>query len=86
MGLLAHRRRIQASLADDLRSPRGKRQFRRGVFTHAGGADGIGSVVPIGPPSSHHLRFLASANALIDIAADADDVPAGTTVEVILLD
>ncbi|GGF09637.1 molybdopterin molybdenumtransferase [Williamsia phyllosphaerae] len=86
MGLPAHRRRIQAALADDLRSPRGKRQFRRGVFTHAGGADGIGSVIPIGPPSSHHLRFLASANALIDIAADADDVSAGTTVEVILLD
>ncbi len=86
MGLPSHRQRIAATLADDLRSPRGKRQFRRGVFTHAGGADGIGAVIPIGPPSSHHLRFLASANALIDIPVDVDDVSAGTTVDVILLD
>ncbi len=86
MGLTAHRRRIRAVLADDLRSPRGRRQFRRGVVTHADGAEGVGSVVPIGPPSSHHLRFLASANALIDIAPDTDGVEAGTPVDVILLD
>ncbi|MGJ0120179.1 molybdopterin molybdotransferase MoeA [Williamsia sp. MIQD14] len=84
MGLPADRTRRRARLTDDMRSPRGKEQFRRGVV--AVDAEGTASVHPIGPPSSHHLRFLASANALIDIPADTDDVAAGSTVEVILLE
>lgn len=78
------RPRARAVLTDDLRSPRGKRQFRRGVVETA--ADGTRRVHPIGPPSSHHLRYLASANALIDIPEDSDDVAAGETVDVLLLD
>jgi molybdopterin molybdotransferase len=78
------RRRTTAVLTDDLRSPRGKRQFRRGVVETAG--DGTLRVQPIGPPSSHHLRYLASANALIDIPADADDVASGESVAVLMLD
>lgn len=84
MGLPAARVRRRARLTDDMRSPRGKEQFRRGVVTVD--PDGAATVQPIGPPSSHHLRFLASANALIDIPADAADVAAGSVVEVILLD
>ena len=78
------RPRGTAVLADDLRSPRGKRQFRRGVVETA--PDGTLRVHPIGPPSSHHLRYLASANALIDIPADADDIASGESVAVLLLD
>ncbi|MGU3292980.1 molybdopterin molybdotransferase MoeA [Williamsia sp. M5A3_1d] len=84
MGLPPARTRRRARLEGDIRSPRGKEQFRRGVVTVD--VDGAATVAPIGPPSSHHLRFLASANALIDIPADAADVAAGSLVEVILLD
>ncbi|GAA2056231.1 molybdopterin molybdotransferase MoeA [Williamsia deligens] len=84
MGLSRDRRRATAVLTDDLRSPPGKRQFRRGVVEPADGG-GL-QVHPIGPPSSHHLRYLASANALVDIPAEASDVARGTAVEVLLLD
>lgn len=84
LSLPRDRPRTTAALTDDLRSPRGKRQFRRGVVETA--PDGALRVHPIGPPSSHHLRYLASANALIDIPEDADDVAAGESVAVLLLD
>ncbi len=48
---------------------------------------GTGAIVrPIGPPGSHHLAFMASANALLDIAADVEHVEAGSTIEVLLLE
>ena len=48
------RPRSTAVLTDDLRSPRGKRQFRRGVVETA--PDGTLRVQPIGPPSSRTTR------------------------------
>ena len=66
-----------AVLAESLTSPRGKRQFRRAIL------DGeTGSVTSYGPPASHHLRWLASANALLDIPEDVVEVPAGTQLQV----
>ena len=65
-----------AVLAEDLTSPSGKRQFRRGVYTPADG-----TVVSYGPPASHHLRWLASANCLLDIAEDITELAAGEQVE-----
>ena len=56
-----HRPRRTAVLTEALTSPRGKRQFRRGVL------DADGSVTSYGPPASHHLRWLASANCLLEI-------------------
>ncbi|EUA22783.1 molydbopterin biosynthesis protein moeA [Mycobacterium xenopi 3993] len=41
-----------------------------------------GTVTSYGPPASHHLRWLASANCLLDIPEDVTEVPAGSTVEV----
>ena len=58
---------------ETLTSPAGKRQFRRGVFDAA-----AGTVVSHGPPASHHLRWLASANCLLDIPADVTEIPAGS--------
>ncbi|GAA1482217.1 molybdopterin molybdotransferase MoeA [Gordonia sinesedis] len=97
MGMPGDRRRVRARLTADVRSPDGKRQFLRGVL-HTGTADTTGSdaaggpaladepqVEPIGPPASHHLRYLASANALIDIPADTTTVAAGETVAVTVL-
>lgn len=66
-----------AVLAESLTSPRGRRQFRRAIL------DGeAGSVTSYGPPASHHLRWLASANALLDIPEDVVEVPAGTPLQV----
>ena len=75
MGLPPQRPLITATLNEDLTSPRGKRQFRRGVLS--------GQIVTsYGPPASHHLRWLASANCLLDIPADVEKVAAGAQLAV----
>ena len=71
------RPRLAASLTEDLTSPRGKRQFRRGVLDAE-----KGSVTSYGPPASHHLRWLASANCLLEIDEDVVEVAAGSPVTV----
>ena len=78
MGLpCPHRPRRSAVMTDGLTSPRGKRQFRRGVLDPA-----AASVTSYGPPSSHHLRWLASANCLLEIEEDVGELAAGTQVQV----
>ncbi len=71
------RPRRTAVLAEALTSPAGKRQFRRGVYDPI-----AGTVISYGPPASHHLRWLASANCLVDIAEDVTDLAAGQTVRI----
>jgi len=71
------RPRRTAVLAEDLTSPRGKRQYRRGVLDRD-----AGTVTSYGPPASHHLRWLASANCLLEIDEDVAEVAAGSTVHV----
>jgi molybdopterin molybdotransferase len=71
------RPRRTAILAEDLTSPRGKRQYRRGVLDHD-----AGTVTSYGPPASHHLRWLASANCLLEIGEDVTEVAAGSGVQV----
>ncbi|MGA8546829.1 MAG: gephyrin-like molybdotransferase Glp [Mycobacterium sp.] len=71
-----HRPKRSAVLTETLTSPGGKRQFRRGVF------DPDGTAVSHGPPGSHHLGWLASANCLLDIPADVTEVPAGSQVQI----
>jgi molybdopterin molybdotransferase len=66
-----------AVLAESLTSPRGKRQFRRAILDRE-----AGSVTSYGPPASHHLRWLASANGLLDIPEDVVEVSAGTHLQV----
>jgi molybdopterin molybdotransferase len=66
-----------AVLAETLTSPRGKRQFRRAILDQESG-----SVTSYGPPASHHLRWLASANGLLDIPEDVVEVSAGTQLQV----
>jgi molybdopterin molybdotransferase len=72
-----HRPRRSAVLAEAITSPAGKRQFRRGVYD----AD-AGTVTSYGPPASHHLRWLASANCLLDIGADVTSIDAGDQVSI----
>ncbi|TPG31558.1 molybdopterin molybdotransferase MoeA [Mycolicibacterium hodleri] len=71
------RPRLTATLLEDLTSPRGRRQFRRGVLDPSGT-----SVTSYGPPASHHLRWLASANCLLEIDEDVAEVAAGSEVRV----
>jgi molybdopterin molybdotransferase len=71
------RSKITAELTESLTSPGGKRQFRRGVFDPA-----AGTVTSYGPPASHHLRWLASANCLLEIDEDVVEVAAGSPVRV----
>jgi molybdopterin molybdotransferase len=71
------RTRGTAELTESLRSPGGKRQFRRGV--HDSDSD---TVTSYGPPASHHLRWLASANCLLEIDEDVVELAAGSPVRV----
>lgn len=78
MGLTdTERPRRTAMLTEDLTSPRGKRQFRRGVFDPV-----TDTVSGYGPPASHHLRWLASANCLLELDEDVAEVAAGSRVQV----
>ncbi len=67
----------EAVLTEACSSPRGKRQFRRGVLDRA-----AGTVTSYGPPASHHLRWLASANCLLEIPEDVTNIDADTPVRV----
>jgi molybdopterin molybdotransferase len=75
------RPRRTAVLAEALTSPRGKRQFRRGVLTRDSDT-GEATVTSYGPPASHHLRWLASANCLLEIDEDVAELPARSPVPV----
>jgi len=72
---VADRPRIQARLVADVVSPAGKRQFLRGFL--AGG-----EASQVGGPGSHLLAHLARANCLVVIPEDAEQLAAGTVVEV----
>jgi molybdopterin molybdotransferase len=74
---VTERPRRTAMLTEDLTSPRGKRQFRRGVFDPV-----TDTVTGYGPPASHHLRWLASANCLLELDEDVAEVAAGSRVQV----
>lgn len=71
------RPRRTAVLAEAMTSPAGKRQFRRGVYDPR-----EGTVSSYGPPASHHLRWLASANCLLDIDAEVTEISAGNRVTI----
>ncbi|MGZ5392130.1 MAG: molybdopterin molybdotransferase MoeA, partial [Mycobacterium sp.] len=75
------RPRRTAVLLEDLTSPRGKRQFRRGVLD-TDPETGQATVTSYGPPASHHLRWLASANCLLEIDEDVAELAGGSDVHV----
>lgn len=62
-------------------SPRGKRQFLRGMCDVP-----RGEVLPVGTPPSHLLASLAASNCLVVIAEDTLEVKQGDEVEIWLLD
>jgi molybdopterin molybdotransferase len=66
------------TLAAAVHSPRGKRQWLRGVVKD-------GAVHPVGGPGSHLVVAMAGADVLIDVPEDTDFVGAGSTVSVLPL-
>jgi molybdopterin molybdotransferase len=70
----------RAVLTADLRSPRDKRSFLRGVLDPAAGA-----VTPVTGQASHQLASLARANALIVVPEQVTAMARGDTVEVLEL-
>ena len=70
-----------ASLGSALRSPAGRRQFRRAAHD-----EGMVHVVPVGGPGSHLLASFAASNCLIEIPEDVTELAAGDQVSLVLLD
>ncbi|MFJ3232449.1 gephyrin-like molybdotransferase Glp [Streptomyces sp. NPDC086787] len=75
-----HRPTVRATLSADkaLGSPKGRRQFLRGVYRD-------GEVTPVGGAGSHLVAALARADALIVVPEDTESVEPGTEVDVVLL-
>jgi molybdopterin molybdotransferase len=72
---------VRAALTEDIDSPAGRRQFRRGFLDPE-----TATVRPIGPPGSHYLRWMAASDCLIDLDEDITALPAGSIVDVWPLD
>ncbi|MFJ5233173.1 gephyrin-like molybdotransferase Glp [Kitasatospora sp. NPDC088391] len=76
----AHRPVVRAATTAALRSPAGRRQFLRGRYDPA-----AGTVAPVGGQGSHLVGALALADCLITVPEDDTALPAGSTVDVVLL-
>ncbi|GAA1867606.1 molybdopterin molybdotransferase MoeA [Pseudonocardia ailaonensis] len=72
---------VTARTREALRSPEGKRQFRRGVLDARDGTVG-----EIGTPASHMLGALARADCLIVVPEERTEVAAGEELDVWLLE
>ena len=71
---------VTATLSERLTSPRGRRQFRRGLLDTTDG-----TVREVGAPASHLLGALAKAECLIVVPEATTALDAGAAVEVWLL-
>jgi molybdopterin molybdotransferase len=69
---------VRATLAGAVRSPEGRRSYLRGVL-----ADG--QVAPLSGQGSHQIAALGRANALIIVPEPETGLPAGETVDVLVL-
>ena len=79
---------VSAVLSSPVRSPAGRRSYLRGVLpSGASGALGVsgGSVEPLTGQGSHQVASLGRANALIIVPEKETQLPAGDTVDVVVL-
>ncbi|MFG2006295.1 gephyrin-like molybdotransferase Glp [Spirillospora sp. NPDC048911] len=78
---------VTAVLAEGVKSPAGLAHFMRATLTFNRGKAMQHSytVTPAEGQGSHQLAALSSANALIALPEDAEDLPAGSLVEVLRL-
>jgi molybdopterin molybdotransferase len=77
------RRTVTATMRQQVSSPAGRRQYRRGLLHRA--ADGSYSCEPVGGAGSHLLASLARANCLVVIDEEVTEVSEGDQVTVIPL-
>jgi len=75
------RPRVTAALAAPLTSTAGRRQYRRGVVDAV-----AGTVAEVGGPASHLLGALARADCFFVVPEETTELPAGSPVEVWLLE
>jgi molybdopterin molybdotransferase len=66
------------TLTDPVRSPAGRRSFLRGVLEGS-------TVIPLSGQGSHQIAALGRANALIVVPEQETRLPAGETVDVLVL-
>ena len=78
-----HRATVEAVALERMESPRGVRQYRRGVLHRE--AKGGYSVSLVGGAGSHLIASMASANCLVVVAEEVTEVAAGSPVTVIPL-
>jgi len=87
MGLTPESRRpVHARLTHQVRSPRGRRQFLRGVLTIGTDGTTVTEVEPVGGSGSHLVGDLAASDALIVVPEDVTEIAAGAQVTIIRLD
>ncbi|TVT59061.1 molybdopterin molybdotransferase MoeA [Amycolatopsis rhizosphaerae] len=77
------RRRVRARLTEGLKSPSGRKQFRRGYYWHHEG-EVTGEVGPRGGPGSHLLAAFTQANCLIVLPEEVTEALEGAEVDVLL--
>ncbi|WP_082177574.1 molybdopterin molybdotransferase MoeA [Arthrobacter sp. RIT-PI-e] len=77
-GAPAPRLELDAVLVEDVRSPEGKHQVRRGLYRD-------GSVMLVGGPDSHLLHALATSNCLVHLPVDVTARAAGESVRLTLI-
>jgi molybdopterin molybdotransferase len=68
---------VPARLATAVNSTLGRRQFRHGWLDRRDG-----TVMVAGPPASHFLHSMASADCLLDVGEEVTRLEAGAEVEV----
>ena len=78
------RRTVSAVVSEPMRSPAGRRQYRRGLL-HREDGGGYG-VRPVGGPGSHLLASMAQSNCLIVIGEAVSEVAEGDRVTVLPLE
>jgi molybdopterin molybdotransferase len=78
------RQHVRARLLEDMTSPTGRKQYRRGFYTQTEGQV-TGVVGPRGGPGSHLLAAFTHANCLIVLPEGVDAVAEGEEVDVLLL-
>ncbi len=78
-----HRPVVPATCTRGFSSPPGKRQYARAWLERS---DGRQIVRPVGGSGSHLVGDLAHANALIVVPEEVTEVPAGGTVQVMVLE
>jgi molybdopterin molybdotransferase len=86
---------VTATLTADARSPSGRRSYLRAVLSGggsgadggsgSGGGSGGGKVTPLSGQQSHQIASLGRANALIVVPEWETRLPAGDTVDVVVL-